>query len=427
ALKKLKDSARTADVSEFVDALETVLIAENTKSVRAGLDNFDKLVKQLEDEEDWGTIFSIYGQAASAFKDVSGKSSLREIAKQQEKSKSWRSRLLLLEVAAFNENISFPDATFLALKDKHPTVVRRSLNYLSRHRKIRVVEAVVERYVELEKKGGKNPDAELSRTLLAFRSALNRLMRVDLPAAADWKNYIDIRKKGKKKNFFKVPGSSRKSDKTVLTLFGAEVTGKNIAFVLDISGSMKTTDPIPLHDRGKGRGRTTTEPNGPKGIPRGRVEERRRITRAKKELAKVVKSLPDGVSFNVISYSTEVESWKDNLIKADSNSKKAAIDFVQGLNAKGITVTDEALEEAFADLRVDTVYLITDGAPTHVGTTGPGLPEDAPGLMAEIHRRVKVLNFLRDVRVFCLGFKGAEVDFLKKLAKDNKGKFVAIE
>ena len=96
------------------------------------------------------------------------------------------------------------------------------------------------------------------------------------------------------------------------------------------------------------------------------------------------------------------------------------------IGADGITITDLALEEAFADLGVDTIYLITDGAPTHVGSRG-GFPEDAEELIKSIHRSTKAINFLRGVRIFTLGFRGAEEEFLKKLSRDHSGKYVRVE
>jgi hypothetical protein len=86
-----------------------------------------------------------------------------------------------------------------------------------------------------------------------------------------------------------------------------------------------------------------------------------------------------------------------------------------------------ALEFAFEDPIVDTIYLITDGAPTHRGSFGPGLPEDAPQLIKEILRRTKVLNFRRGVRIFTLGFPGAEERFLKQLAEEHGGTYRAIK
>ena len=116
------------------------------------------------------------------------------------------------------------------------------------------------------------------------------------------------------------------------------------------------------------------------------------------------------------------------MVAASDANKKDAAHYVEGLKADGITVTDLALEEAFSDPTVDTIYLVTDGAPTHVGNSVPGqLPDDSPHLIREIHERVGELNFLRGVRIFTLGFKEANEEFLQKLAGENAGTYVAIE
>jgi hypothetical protein len=62
-----------------------------------------------------------------------------------------------------------------------------------------------------------------------------------------------------------------------------------------------------------------------------------------------------------------------------------------------------------------------------VGNSIGEKPEDSDQLIAEIHKRTEVLNFLRHVRIFSLGFQGAEENFLKKLSKDNWGRYVRIE
>ena len=166
------------------------------------------------------------------------------------------------------------------------------------------------------------------------------------------------------------------------------------------------------------------------GDPRkdpARILSRRRITRARKELARVIRNLPEDVRFNVIPYSTDVGSWKKKLTLATPSAKKSAENFIGALKAEGITVTDWALEAAFADLQVDTVYLITDGAPTHRGSRGPQRPVDADDIIKHIHRRMKHLNFLRGSRIFTLGFPDADEEFLKKLAREHSGTYTPIK
>ena len=184
---------------------------------------------------------------------------------------------------------------------------------------------------------------------------------------------------------------------------------------------MTTTDPSPRD--GRKRGRTVVDDPPQFDDP----EKRRRIHRAKKELGRVVRALPEDVRFDLMAYSDEVNPWQGSMVVATAKNKKEAVEFVEDIEAEGLTATDDALEEAFSDLEVDTIYLITDGAPTHQGTRKRGkLPPDSRKIIEEIHRRTRHLNFLRDVRIFCLGFRSAEEGFLKKLARDNRGRYVRI-
>src|SRR4029453_12509419 len=147
------------------------------------------------------------------------------------------------------------------------------------------------------------------------------------------------------------------------------------------------------------------------------------MLRAKNELSKVVKALAEDVRFNIVTFSSDVTPWKQTLVPASASNKKEAVEHIEALKAEGGTVTDLALEAAFAHLEADTIYLVSDGVPPHMGSS-EGAPEDTPGLIRMIHNRVEELNFLRGVRVFTLGFQLAEEEFLKKLAADNAGTYV---
>ena len=121
-----------------------------------------------------------------------------------------------------------------------------------------------------------------------------------------------------------------------------------------------------------------------------------------------------------------VSPWKKVLQSATEKSKKDAVKFIEELKAEGVTHTDDALDAAFTDFAVDTIYLITDGAPTHVGSRSDQLPPDATRIIAYIHRRVSEVNYFRGVRIFTLGFPEAEESFLKKLAAENAGDYTPI-
>ena len=54
------------------------------------------------------------------------------------------------------------------------------------------------------------------------------------------------------------------------------------------------------------------------------------------------------------------------------------------------------------------------------------MPVDAASLMKRILEDTRAINHLRGVRIFTLGFIGAEEEFLETLAKDNHGRYVRI-
>ena len=70
------------------------------------------------------------------------------------------------------------------------------------------------------------------------------------------------------------------------------------------------------------------------------------------------------------------------------------------------------------------------GAPTHEG--GDARPEwgghsDSKELIEKIHKEVAELNRLRNVRIDTIAFRDANLEFMKKLAKDNGGQCTALK
>jgi len=87
-----------------------------------------------------------------------------------------------------------------------------------------------------------------------------------------------------------------------------------------------------------------------------------RIEILKLELAYVVnKLLSDDAKFNIIIYSTDVKSWRKSLTPATKENRESAIEFVKAMQPSGKTNIYGALEEAFKDKEVDTIYFLTDG------------------------------------------------------------------
>lgn len=419
ALEALGKAEKARDVDAFAAAARHILKDDSARAVRDVLEAYGRLASGRPPLEG-AAHFHLHSDLAKALSEVGSGPGIEEMAKMREKSPSWHVRLCCLDAASFKpQALDFRASALAALKDKVPAVMRRTLAYLKNDRKLLVVDAVIARYLEVDLPRGPKGD-DWNRLRLAFRSALTSLLKVSLPAAVDYKNYVDARRSDPQALFDRPDIPPRL---TKVSIFGTEVTGTNIAFVVDVSGSMLSTDPVTLTSGPSGKSETAEEIR--KRHAR-ELEERRRITRAKKELTKVVNALPEGKKFNIIAFSTEVVPWKKLLTSVTPATRKEAAEYIEAMKADGITVTDDAMETAFADLAVDTIYLITDGAPTHVGSSGDGMPTDAADIIAKIHKRVRELNYFRGVRIFTLGFPEAEEDFLKKLAADNAGEYTPI-
>jgi HEAT repeat protein len=213
------------------------------------------------------------------------------------------------------------------------------------------------------------------------------------------------------------------SEQKTMVYFGLRVISKNIAFVIDTSGSMselyelpedipdETAAPPPEAEPGK------TVARNPKGAKKsGSAKVEPKIDVAKKELAKVLEGLPAGVRINIIRFSSTVEPWKPNLTLLDKESRGSASKFVEDGKPAGETNLYGALEEALKDEKLDTIYLLSDGAP-NMGTYAQ--PAD---ILAQIHN----LNQLRKVKINTIGFglKPVERVLMEDLAEKNYGVFL---
>ena len=159
-----------------------------------------------------------------------------------------------------------------------------------------------------------------------------------------------------------------------------QVVMKDIAFVLDTSGSMA----------GK------------------------KLDQAKKALQFCVENLNDGDRFEIIRFSTEVEPQFDKLVKATKQSRAKADDFIKDLRPIGGTAIDDALRKALAlrpggEDRPFVVIFLTDGRPT-IGTTDE----------EQIIANVKKENDGR-TRIFCFGI-GTDVNthLLDRITEDTR-------
>lgn len=189
------------------------------------------------------------------------------------------------------------------------------------------------------------------------------------------------------------PGKGR----TVSTgFYGLEVASGSVAFVIDISGSMKAQAKGRRSHSG-GQGKTT------------------RLDVAKQELEVAVQNLAEGVSFNIITFGGRVRPWAEGQTKIGKRSRSQALKFTREIKITGGTNTYGGLMAAFDDEQVDTIYLLSDGKPSQGKLVSP----DA------IREHFRLLNRVRRVRIHCISV-GQASELMRGLAEDSGGEYVEV-
>jgi hypothetical protein len=197
--------------------------------------------------------------------------------------------------------------------------------------------------------------------------------------------------------------------------YGIETKSDKVIFILDISDSMNDD-----------AGETELPPDG---IPKRTGNLRPKIQVARDKLVEAILDLPAGSTFNIIVYNKYVAAWRDKMMKATKRNKNEAFEYVMGLKAKEATNIFDALELAFkfggrylGDRHyaspVDTIFFLTDGKAT------VGRIQEPERILAEVRR----INRLGKITIHTIGAGYLhDRDFLKALAEQNGGKYVAVQ
>ena len=271
---------------------------------------------------------------------------------------------------------------------------------------------------------------------LEARTALTSLTGQDFEDPVDWRKYwqghsdtLDPKNLETEKGRTEV---SIKKSADAVEFFGTEIFSRNLVFVIDTSWSMAMYDESDDYEG--------TDPEN----------ARQRFRRAQEQLTGALKLLPKTTQFNVVAYNNQIISWQKKLRPATKKSVKSAVRFVDNLKMGSATHTDEALQRALQVPGVDTVVLLSDGAPIKGGRRR----EDSSTLIPKILKWVENFNASRQIRIHAFGFAGAgtwpervpgmprgggplpqpkpdEVkeftEFMKELASENRGKYRPIE
>ncbi|NXL87636.1 ITIH3 inhibitor, partial [Alectura lathami] len=163
---------------------------------------------------------------------------------------------------------------------------------------------------------------------------------------------------------------------------------KNVVFVIDISGSMSG----------------------------------REIEQTREALLKILDDIKEDDYFNFILFGSEVQTWKESLIKATPENLDEARKFVRGIDTEGMTnlyggvmrgidMLNAAYEGNFVPKRsASIIIMLTDGQP-NVGISNT----------QEIQEHVKKAIDGK-YTLYNLGFGyGVDYNFLEKMALENKG------
>ncbi|TAJ19106.1 MAG: VWA domain-containing protein [Planctomycetota bacterium] len=240
---------------------------------------------------------------------------------------------------------------------------------------------------------------EHGRLTMDFAGALQRLTGRSFGAYADlWRNWWD-----KRPADWRLPGSGAAPSTSlprtevrevggtrVANFFGARVTSERVAFVIDISGSMEELA----------------------------ADGDTRLDHARKKLVAAIQNLSPETQYNVIVFSTSATAWRRGVLVTGKNAKEKqptagqAAEWLEKLRAGGGTNLYGALELAFADSEVDTIYLLTDGEPTQGAIIDP----------VAIRQRIQLWNRHRGVVIHAIAF-GGSFPVLEWLAGDSGGTY----
>lgn len=220
--------------------------------------------------------------------------------------------------------------------------------------------------------------------LYALMDLTGKNLGLDPQPWRDWwtvneKNFEPVARDPKKKGRGQVVDAGAATS----SFFEIPILSTRIAFVMDLSGSMK--GPYP-----------TKDPNKPTD----------KLERVKAEMKTTIDGFKPEQCFNILclgsaddgTYDTNGKVWKKMLVPATPAGKKDAAAFIDGQQAKGWTNIYDALVLAMEDPDVDTIFLLSDGGASR------GIFSD----ITDILDQVAVGNKYRKVHVHTVHFEAPE-------------------
>ncbi|MGE0708391.1 MAG: HEAT repeat domain-containing protein [Planctomycetota bacterium] len=382
--------AAVARLLESSDPRARAGAAEATGDLFAGkgtLEGCPKLAALLDDKAP-----AVQAAAAGAIQRIGAQQEVLQKLLALADAKDPKLRTVCLAALIGNADPAAIQLADKALKDKSISVRAAAVQVLAQSKDKGALELLIEALKKNDKGG---------RLKLDILTALREITQTDAGGdAKDWAKWWGEQKTGFQ---FKdkprvVTGSanpaeppkevtSKVREGKVPTYYGSEVLSYRIAFVCDISGSM--------------------------GKASGSTRNMSKLNVLKKELSGVIRLLPGKTHFNIYSFESDWKAWQKRIVPASGGNKKAALDLVASWQSAGLTCLYDALEAALQDPDVDTIYLLSDGAPSRGKYTNGN----------EIIREVQRLNATRRTVIHTISLGGMS-PLLRELAKQTGGQFL---
>lgn len=309
-------------------------------------------------------------------------------------------KVLALDLLASYQDQSLLPRVYRELRHKSWQVRAAAIDFCRLVRSVKSIPYLIERL-----------DKEKGRLFADVQLALKAHTGFRLHTVEKWRDWW----RSKKDTFVLPPlaavqgkeseGPVRAASATI-SYFNIPLVSDRVIFLLDVSGSMSS----PM-----GSARRSSPSTGA-GKGHSSATAPTRLEEAKVQLQRVITALPEDARFNLIYFDTPVNTFLARMAVARKGMKQKAIQSVQGLKPRGGTNIHDALEEAFLDQAVDTIYLLSDGAPS------AGKITDAD----EIARVVAVWNQTRRIRIHTISL-GARSTLMERLAKDSGGQHVWVQ